>query len=44
MANKSGISIYIKGKKSKFDEIYVKNSVEFNSYITGLNAKGVHTL
>ena len=30
--------------KSKFDEIYVKNSVEFNSYITGLNAKGVHTL
>ena len=30
--------------KSKFDEIYVKNSVEFNSYITGLNAIGVHTL
>ena len=30
--------------KSKYDEIYVKNSVEFNSYITGLNAKGVHTL
>ena len=30
--------------KSKLDVIYVKNSVEFNSYITGLNAKGVHTL
>ena len=30
--------------KSKYDEIYVKNSVEFNSYITGLNSKGVHCL
>ncbi len=30
--------------KSKYDEIYVKNSVEFNSYITGLNSKGVHRL
>ena len=28
--------------KSKCDEIYVKNAVEFNSYITGLNSKGVH--
>jgi homoserine kinase len=30
--------------KSKYDEIYVKNSVEFNSYITGLNSKGVYCL
>ena len=30
--------------KSKCDEIYVKNAVEFNSYITGLNSKGVHCL
>ena len=30
--------------KSKYDEIYVKNSAEFNSYITGLNSKGVHCL
>ena len=30
--------------KSKYDEIYVKNSVEYNSYITGLNSKGVHCL
>ena len=30
--------------KSKYDEIYIKNSVEFNSYITGLNSKGVHCL
>ncbi len=30
--------------KSKYDEIYVKNSVKFNSYITGLNSKGVHCL
>ncbi len=30
--------------KSQCDEIYVKNSVEFNSYITGLNSKGVHCL
>ena len=30
--------------KSKCDEIYVKNAVEFNSYITGLNSKGVHLL
>mgnify|MGYP001255822749 FL=1 len=30
--------------KSKYDEIYIKNSAEFNSYITGLNSKGVHCL
>jgi len=30
--------------KSKYDEIYVKNSMEFNSYISGLNSKGVHCL
>ena len=30
--------------KSKCDEIFIKNSVEFNSYITGLDSKGVHTL
>ena len=30
--------------KYKYDEIFIKNSVEFNSYITGLDAKGVHTL
>ena len=30
--------------KSKYDEIYNKNSVEFNSYISGLNSKGVHIL
>ncbi len=30
--------------KSKYDEVYIKNSVEFNSYITGLNSKGVHCL
>ncbi len=30
--------------KYKYDEIFIKNSVEFNSYITGLDSKGVHTL
>ena len=30
--------------KSKYDEIYAKNSVEYNSYITGLDSKGVHSL
>ena len=30
--------------KSMCDDIYTKNSVEFNSYITGLNSKGVHTI
>ena len=30
--------------KSKYDEIYAKNSVEYNSYITGLDSKGVYTL
>ena len=30
--------------KSKYDEIYSKNSVEYNSYITGLDSKGVYTL
>ena len=30
--------------KSMYDEVYSKNSVEFNSYVTGLNSKGVHCL
>ncbi len=30
--------------KSKYDEIYAINSIEFNSYITELDSKGVHTL
>ena len=30
--------------KSIHDEIYIKNSVEFNSYVTSLNAKGVHAV
>tara|TARA_B100001564_G_scaffold292047_2_gene256249 strand:+ start:965 stop:1885 length:921 start_codon:yes stop_codon:yes gene_type:complete len=30
--------------KSMYDEVYSNNSVEFNSYVTGLNSKGVHCL
>ena len=30
--------------KSIYDKIYSKNNVEFKSYITGLNSKGVHCL
>ena len=30
--------------KSMIDKVYSKNSVEFNSYVSGLNSKGVHCL
>jgi len=30
--------------KSLFDEIYMGKKIEFNSYITSLNSKGVHEL
>ena len=48
----SGPSVFslVEGKnmakklKSIYDEVYIKNSVEFNSYVTPLNAKGVHAV
>ena len=48
----SGPSVFslVEGKnmakklKSIYDEVYIKNSVEFNSYVTPLNAKGVRAV
>ena len=48
----SGPSVFslVEGKnmakklKPIYDEVYIKNSVEFNSYVTPLNAKGVHAV